>query len=233
MNEHRNTPADILTDFDRTCWIVPVRTGSRSRPSRKDLMTVSRRQFLAGAAGVPPPACSPAVVASARTTRPPARSRASSPSPPGRATPRRARSRSSSRPSRPPTTAPRSTSRSCRTARCSPASTPSSRPGTAPDVFRVDYPTMGRYSSQNQLLDLTGYLDSLTDDFIPALYQAVSTTTSPSASHTRPTRPASSTSRRSSRRRHHQRPRLARQRLELGGVRRRRQQAQGALRGDM
>lgn len=46
--------------------------------------------------------------------------------------------------------------------------------GTAPDVFRVDYPTMGLYSSQGQLLDLTDYLDSaLTDDFIPALYQGV------------------------------------------------------------
>jgi len=46
--------------------------------------------------------------------------------------------------------------------------------GTAPDVFRVDYPTMGLYSSQGQLLDLTDHLDSaLTDDFIPALYQGV------------------------------------------------------------
>jgi multiple sugar transport system substrate-binding protein len=46
--------------------------------------------------------------------------------------------------------------------------------GTAPDIFRVDYPTMGRYSSQGQLLDLSSHLDSsLTDDFIPALYQAV------------------------------------------------------------
>jgi multiple sugar transport system substrate-binding protein len=45
---------------------------------------------------------------------------------------------------------------------------------TAPDIFRVDYPTMGRYSSQEQLLDLSDYLDSQqTDDFIPALYQAV------------------------------------------------------------
>ncbi len=46
--------------------------------------------------------------------------------------------------------------------------------GTAPDVFRVDYPTMGLYSSTGQLLDLSSYLDSsLTSDFIPALYQAV------------------------------------------------------------
>jgi multiple sugar transport system substrate-binding protein len=45
---------------------------------------------------------------------------------------------------------------------------------TAPDIFRVDYPTMGRYSSQEQLLDLSDYLDSKqTDDFIPALFQAV------------------------------------------------------------
>jgi multiple sugar transport system substrate-binding protein len=46
--------------------------------------------------------------------------------------------------------------------------------GTAPDVFRVDYPTMGLYSSTDQLLDLTPHLDSSsTSDFIPALYQAV------------------------------------------------------------
>ena len=45
---------------------------------------------------------------------------------------------------------------------------------TAPDIFRVDYPTMGLYSSTDQLLDLSSYLDSsMTDDFIPALYQAV------------------------------------------------------------
>jgi len=44
--------------------------------------------------------------------------------------------------------------------------------GTAPDIFRVDYPTLGRYSSQGQLLDLSDHLDD-TDDFIPALFQAV------------------------------------------------------------
>ncbi len=46
--------------------------------------------------------------------------------------------------------------------------------GNAPDVFRVDYPTLGIYSSSGQLLDLSGRLDSeLTDDLIPALYTAV------------------------------------------------------------
>ena len=47
--------------------------------------------------------------------------------------------------------------------------------GTAPDVFRVDYTTMGVYSSQGVLLDLTSSLDEeLTSDLIPALLQAVS-----------------------------------------------------------
>jgi multiple sugar transport system substrate-binding protein len=46
--------------------------------------------------------------------------------------------------------------------------------GNAPDVFRVDYPTLGIYSSSGQLLDLSGRLPSeLTDDLIPALYAAV------------------------------------------------------------
>jgi multiple sugar transport system substrate-binding protein len=46
--------------------------------------------------------------------------------------------------------------------------------GNAPDVFRVDYPTLGIYSSSGQLLDLGDRLDStLTDDLIPALYAAV------------------------------------------------------------
>ncbi|MFN8193744.1 MAG: sugar ABC transporter substrate-binding protein [Nocardioidaceae bacterium] len=46
--------------------------------------------------------------------------------------------------------------------------------GTAPDVFRVDYPTLGLYSSTAQLLDLSGQIDSdLESDFIPALMQAV------------------------------------------------------------
>lgn len=46
--------------------------------------------------------------------------------------------------------------------------------GTAPDIFRVDYGTMGVYSSKDVLLDLTPTLDkSLTSDLIPALLQAV------------------------------------------------------------
>lgn len=46
--------------------------------------------------------------------------------------------------------------------------------GTAPDVFRVDYTTLGVYSSKDVLLDLTPSLDSsLTSDLIPALLQAV------------------------------------------------------------
>jgi multiple sugar transport system substrate-binding protein len=46
--------------------------------------------------------------------------------------------------------------------------------GTAPDVFRVDYTTLGVYSSKEVLLDLTPSLDSsLTSDLIPALLQAV------------------------------------------------------------
>ena len=46
--------------------------------------------------------------------------------------------------------------------------------GTAPDVFRVDYPTMGVYASTDQLLDLTPSLDELADvGPIPALLQAV------------------------------------------------------------
>ena len=46
--------------------------------------------------------------------------------------------------------------------------------GNPPDVFRVDYITMGVYSSKDVLLDLTSTLDSeLTDDLIPALLQAV------------------------------------------------------------
>jgi multiple sugar transport system substrate-binding protein len=46
--------------------------------------------------------------------------------------------------------------------------------GNAPDVFRVDYTTLGIYSSSGQLLDLSKQLDSaLTDDLIPALYAAV------------------------------------------------------------
>lgn len=46
--------------------------------------------------------------------------------------------------------------------------------GNAADVFRVDYPTLGIYSSSGQLLDLGDRLDSeLTEDLIPALYAAV------------------------------------------------------------
>jgi multiple sugar transport system substrate-binding protein len=46
--------------------------------------------------------------------------------------------------------------------------------GTAPDLFRVDYGTLGVYSSKDVLLDLTSSLDSsLTEDLIPALLQAV------------------------------------------------------------
>ena len=46
--------------------------------------------------------------------------------------------------------------------------------GTAPDLFRVDYGNLGVYSSQDQLLDLTPYLGSEEDNFIPAMWQAVS-----------------------------------------------------------
>lgn len=47
--------------------------------------------------------------------------------------------------------------------------------GSAPDIFRVDYPTMGSYSTTGQLLDLSGHLDAeLTDDLIPAFAEAVS-----------------------------------------------------------
>lgn len=46
--------------------------------------------------------------------------------------------------------------------------------GNPPDVFRVDYPTLGLYSSTGQLLDLSDKIDSDTSsDFIPALFQAV------------------------------------------------------------
>ena len=47
--------------------------------------------------------------------------------------------------------------------------------GDAPDVFRVDYGNLGVYSSQDQLLDLSSYF---TDDevkaFVPAMWEAVS-----------------------------------------------------------
>lgn len=45
--------------------------------------------------------------------------------------------------------------------------------GTAPDVFRVDYPTMGLYASTDQLLDVTDALDELAGDVRPALMDAV------------------------------------------------------------
>ena len=46
--------------------------------------------------------------------------------------------------------------------------------GKAPDVFRVDYTTIGSYSAKNALLDLTPYVDSaFAAQFLPALWQAV------------------------------------------------------------
>ncbi|GAA2006818.1 sugar ABC transporter substrate-binding protein [Nakamurella flavida] len=47
--------------------------------------------------------------------------------------------------------------------------------GDAPDVFRVDYTTFGRYASRNVLLDLNPYYDqSEIDAFIPSFWQAIS-----------------------------------------------------------
>lgn len=47
--------------------------------------------------------------------------------------------------------------------------------GSAPDIFRVDYSTMGSYSATGQLLDLTDHLDDeLEDDLIPAFTEAIS-----------------------------------------------------------
>lgn len=45
--------------------------------------------------------------------------------------------------------------------------------GTAPDVFRVDYPTMGVYAATGQLLDLTDAVGELADDVAPAFFEAV------------------------------------------------------------
>ncbi|WDF34109.1 sugar ABC transporter substrate-binding protein [Arthrobacter agilis] len=46
--------------------------------------------------------------------------------------------------------------------------------GTAPDLFRVDYGTIGAYSSQDQLLDLSSYVDTAAaEEFLPAMWQAV------------------------------------------------------------
>ena len=46
--------------------------------------------------------------------------------------------------------------------------------GNAPDIFRVDYGNLGVYSSQDQLLDLTPYMADEEENFIPAMWQAVS-----------------------------------------------------------
>lgn len=46
--------------------------------------------------------------------------------------------------------------------------------GTAPDVFRVDYPTMGVYASAGQLLDVGDALDELAGDLPKAFLGAVS-----------------------------------------------------------
>ena len=47
--------------------------------------------------------------------------------------------------------------------------------GEAPDIFRVDYGNLGVYSSQDQLLDLSPYVDKAEiDQFQPAMWQAVS-----------------------------------------------------------
>lgn len=46
--------------------------------------------------------------------------------------------------------------------------------GSAPDLFRVDYTSLGSYSSTGQLLDLDGHLDDeLVEDLIPAFAEAV------------------------------------------------------------
>ncbi len=45
--------------------------------------------------------------------------------------------------------------------------------GTAPDIFRVDYPTMGVYASTGQLLDLEDSLDELAQDAPKAFMDAV------------------------------------------------------------
>ena len=46
--------------------------------------------------------------------------------------------------------------------------------GTAPDVFRVDYTTIGHYSGHGVLLDVTPYFTTAeTEAFLPALWQAV------------------------------------------------------------
>ncbi|ALE04808.1 hypothetical protein AL755_03760 (plasmid) [Arthrobacter sp. ERGS1:01] len=46
--------------------------------------------------------------------------------------------------------------------------------GTAPDVFRVDYTTIGRYSAKDVLLDMTPYFSTEESaKFLPALWEAV------------------------------------------------------------
>ncbi|MEG9247265.1 sugar ABC transporter substrate-binding protein [Arthrobacter sp. Soc17.1.1.1] len=46
--------------------------------------------------------------------------------------------------------------------------------GTAPDLFRVDYGTIGAYSSQDQLLDLSDYFDTAAaEEFLPSMWEAV------------------------------------------------------------
>ena len=46
--------------------------------------------------------------------------------------------------------------------------------GTAPDVFRVDYTTIGKYSSKNVLLNLSPYFSTAESTaFLPALWEAV------------------------------------------------------------
>ncbi|RKS72482.1 multiple sugar transport system substrate-binding protein [Motilibacter peucedani] len=46
--------------------------------------------------------------------------------------------------------------------------------GNAPDIFRVDYTTIGKYSAKGVLLDLTPYVSAAESDaFLPALWEAV------------------------------------------------------------
>ncbi|WP_426517398.1 ABC transporter substrate-binding protein [Diaminobutyricibacter sp. McL0618] len=46
--------------------------------------------------------------------------------------------------------------------------------GNAPDIFRVDYGNLGVYSSQDQLLDLSKYMNDEKSKFVPAMWEAVS-----------------------------------------------------------
>jgi multiple sugar transport system substrate-binding protein len=47
--------------------------------------------------------------------------------------------------------------------------------GSAPDVFRVDYTTFGRYASKNVLLDMSPYVtQEEIDEFIPSFWNAIS-----------------------------------------------------------